>query len=41
MSIAQMREEVKKLYPGKAWKEKVDSMPDHQVLAIYQRKILK
>lgn len=41
MSIAQMREEVKKLYPGEAWKKKVDAMTDYQILAIYRRKVLK
>ena len=41
MSIEQMREEVKKLYPGKAWKDKVDAMSDNQILALYRRKVLK
>ena len=41
MSIEQMREEVKKLYPGKAWKERVDAMSDNQILALYRRKVIK
>ena len=40
MSIAQMREELLKLYASDSWRRKVKTMPDYQVLAIYRRKIL-
>lgn len=36
MSIEQMRAAVISVYPGKKWKERVDRMPDAQVVAIYK-----
>ena len=41
MTVNQMRAEVAKLYPGEAWKKKVENMPDYQILALYRRKVLK
>jgi len=32
-----MRGWVKSAYPSKKWKDKVNKMPDSQVLAVYQR----
>ena len=40
MTIEQMRLEVTKLYSGVWWRERVANMPDKQVFAIYQQKIL-
>lgn len=40
MTIAQMREEVARLYSGEGWRRKVAAMPDMQVLAIYKRQVL-
>lgn len=37
MSVEQMREALRKSYPGPAWSAKVDKMSDHQVLAVYNR----
>lgn len=39
MSIEQMRAEVAKLYPGAAWKMRVQAMSDAQILAIYNKQI--
>ena len=39
MSIEQMRAEVAKLYPGYAWKMRVQAMSDAQILAIYNKQI--
>lgn len=33
----QMREAIKKAYPGPAWTERVDKMPATQVAAVYLR----
>lgn len=41
MTIAQMRDEVMKLYSGEAWKRRVFSMSDAQILAIYKRQTKK
>ena len=35
MSIEYMRKSISKIYPGEKWKQKVSSMPDYQVMAIY------
>ena len=40
MSMDQMRAAVAALYPGKRWKEKVARMPEGQILAIYNRRVL-
>ena len=40
MTIEQMRAEVAKLYHGQKWKERVASMSDKQILAIYNGQIL-
>jgi hypothetical protein len=37
MSSSQQRLELKKLYPGKNWSDRVDAMPDNQVAAVYIR----
>lgn len=31
------RRELKKVYPGKKWSERVDKMNDNQIIAIYAR----
>lgn len=31
------REELKKAYPNKRWADKVDKMPEDQVVAVYLR----
>lgn len=31
------REELKRAYPNKKWAEKVDKMPEDQVVAVYMR----
>jgi len=36
-SDEQMRDKVRKAYPGKHWREKVDAMSDEQVAAVYLR----
>ena len=35
LSIEYMRKSISKIYPGEKWKRKVSSMPDYQVMAIY------
>ena len=35
MKICRMREAISDVYPGEAWKKRVDNMLDDQVLAIY------
>lgn len=35
ITIDYMREFVSNLYGGEAWKEKVENMPDNQVMGIY------
>ena len=40
MSMDQMRAAVAALYSGKGWKEKVARMPEGQILAIYNRRVL-
>ena len=35
MYIEYMRKSISKIYPGEKWKHKVSSMPDYQVMAIY------
>lgn len=37
MNDHQMREALKKAYPGKAWIEKVNKMSEPQVAAVYLR----
>lgn len=37
MSVDHKRETVKGAYSGDKWKQKVDSMPDDQVTAVYIR----
>ena len=37
MASRQQRELLKKAYPNKKWAEKVDSMTDTQVVAVYMR----
>lgn len=37
MSPQQQRLEIKKIYPGKNWSDKVDRMSDNQVIAVYLR----
>jgi hypothetical protein len=37
MSLYMEREQVKMMNPSRTWAEKVDSMTDNQVLAIYIR----
>lgn len=37
MSIAQMKDALKKSYPGPKWAVKVDAMSDKQVHATYMR----
>lgn len=34
-SVSEMRDIISKVYKGPAWKEKVRSMPDNQVIAVY------
>lgn len=35
MEVYQMREKIKKVYPTETWRNRVDHMPDNQVMAIY------
>lgn len=35
MNSTQMREALKGVYPGRKWQEKVASMPESQVTAVY------
>lgn len=35
MTIANMRDWVKSAYPGQKWKDKVDKMPDNQIIPLY------
>lgn len=35
MEVYQMREMIKKVYPTETWYNKVNHMPDKQVMAIY------
>lgn len=37
LTDAQMREALKKAYPGRKWKLKVNKMSEHEVVAIYLR----
>lgn len=37
MSIEQMREALKRTYPGENWEKKVDKMSEAQVHSIYTR----
>lgn len=37
MTVNMMREVIIKAYEGKKWREKVLSMPDNQVIAVYRR----
>lgn len=37
LSIEQMREKIKEVYPGPKWIERVDKMSDDQVRVIYKR----
>ncbi len=41
VTVELMRAEVAKLYPGDAWKNKVKSMSDAQIIAIYKRQVLR
>ena len=40
MSMEQMRAAVAALYAGRTWKERVQVMPERQILAIYHRRVL-
>jgi hypothetical protein len=40
MSIEQMREAVRRLYPGWNWSERVARMPVAQIIAIYNKRCL-
>jgi hypothetical protein len=35
MNVAQIRDEVKRMYPNQNWSAQVDKMADDQVVAIY------
>ena len=35
MTVAQMRCAIYDIYPGDSWHEKVNNMPDNQVVAVY------
>lgn len=35
MSVDQMRNEVRKAYPGQKWYDKVSKMSDAQIIAVY------
>ena len=35
MTVAIMREWVKSAYPGDRWKNKVNKMPDNQIIPLY------
>lgn len=37
MTVDQMREAIREVYPGQAWQFKVDTMKDAQVIAVYMR----
>ena len=37
MSIEQMKEEIKKVYPKETWESKIERMTDKQIIAIYHR----
>lgn len=37
MTNDQMREKVAQAYPGDKWRQKVNRMPDDQIIAIYYR----
>lgn len=37
MGYDKEREAVKAVYPYQAWRDKVDKMPDNQVIALYKR----
>jgi hypothetical protein len=37
MSIEQMRESVKNMYPGEKWHRRVSKMSNRQIMAIYFR----
>jgi hypothetical protein len=37
MSVVQMRESIKKVYPGEKWNKRVSKMSDNQVIAIYNK----
>ena len=37
MRVDQMREAIRKVYPGQGWQFKVDQMSDAQVIAVYKR----
>ena len=41
MSMDQMRAAVAALYSGKGWKEKVARMPEGQILAIYNKRVIE
>ena len=40
MSAEQKRAAVADLYPGGGWKQRVEKMPDCQIHAIYQSRVL-
>lgn len=40
MSVEQMREAVRRLYPGFNWSARVAAMPVAQVIAIYNKRCL-
>lgn len=35
MTVSQMRARIAEVYAGKAWRLKVDNMPEYQVIAVY------
>lgn len=37
MSIELMRDAILKVYPGKAWEDKVANMSDNQIIAVYYK----
>ena len=41
MTVAQMRCAIYDIYPGDSWHEKVNNMPDNQVIAVYMRFLAK
>jgi len=41
MSIEQMRDAVMRLYPGDGWRIRVMNMKDAQIVAIYNKRVLK
>lgn len=37
MTVEQMKQEILKVYPGEAWRRKVEKMKAGQILAIYSK----